>query len=165
MGWLLALVFVNIGSSGVIETFEETLEATIALAFFIPLLIDSGGNAGSQAATLVVRALGTGDVRPGDWVRVLWKELRIGIALGFSMAFAAALLGYWRADLDLALVVFTTMVGIIVLANLVGALLPAVLSRLRIDPAVASSPLITTVMDISGLLIYFSIAAAFLTVE
>jgi magnesium transporter len=158
VGWLVALVFVNLASSGVIAAFEETLQATIALAFFIPLLIDSGGNAGSQAATLMVRALATRDVRLRDWLRVLWKEVRVGLILGGTMALAAGLLGFYRGDADLALVVGLTMISVVLLANIIGASLPLVLSLVRIDPAVASSPLITSIADTSGLIVYFTIA-------
>ncbi len=160
--WLLSLVFINLASSGVIAAFEDTLQATIALAFFIPLLIDSGGNAGSQAATLMVRALATGELQLRNWLMVLWRELRVGLSLGVSMALAAGILGFYRGDFDLAIVVGLSMVTVVLVANLVGALMPLVLARIRIDPAVASGPLITTVADTTGLLIYFSIAVLIL---
>lgn len=162
IGWLVGLVFINIASSGVIAAFEETLQATIALAFFIPLLIDSGGNAGSQAATLMVRALATGDVGFRDWLRVTWRETRVGLTLGGTMGLAAGALAFYRGDEALAAVVGLTMVTVVVAANLIGTLLPFVLVRLRVDPATASSPLITTVADTTGLLIYFGIATVVL---
>jgi magnesium transporter len=158
VGWLVILVFVNLVSSGVISAFEETLQATIALAFFLPLLIDSGGNTGSQAATLVVRALATDEVRMREWYSVLGKELAVGLALGVTMAFASFLLGVFRGGVEIGLVVGISMLLIVVFTNLIGVLLPFALTKLRFDPAVASSPLITTVADATGLALYFSVA-------
>jgi magnesium transporter len=162
IGWLLILVFVNLASSGVIAVFEETLAATLALAFFIPLLIDTGGNAGAQAATLMIRELATGDIHARDWVKILIKELGDGLLLGLTMAVAAFGLGTWRGGPMVGLVIALTMLALLFVANLVGLLLPFVLVRFKLDPAVASSPLITTLVDSMGLLIYFSIATALL---
>lgn len=161
--WLVALVLVGLASSGVIEAFEETLEAAVALAFFIPLLIDSGGNTGSQSATLMVRAIATGDLRLGQWGRAISKELLVGISLGAALGLTAGLLGIFRGGGEIGLIVGLTMVAIVLTANLIGAALPFALSRLKIDPAVASAPLITTVVDVTGLIIYFSLATLILT--
>jgi len=158
IGWLVILVFVNLVSSGVIAAYEEVLAAAITLAFFLPLLIDSGGNTGSQAATLIIRALATGEITLRQWWKVVIKELVVGLSLGLTMAVASAILGYFRGGAEIAIIVGLSMFCIVVITNLVGVLLPFVLTRLRIDPAVASSPLITTVADASGLLIYFTIA-------
>ncbi len=158
VGWLVVLVFVNLVSSGVIAAYEETLQAAIALAFFLPLLIDSGGNTGSQAATLIVRALATGEIGVGQWLRVVVKELAVGAALGATMAAASFALGAFRGGVEVGLIVGISMLGIVILTNLIGVLLPFVLTRLRFDPAVASSPLITTVADAAGLFLYFTIA-------
>ena len=133
--------------------------STIALAFFIPLLIDSGGNTGSQSATLMVRAIATGDVRLNQWLATLGKELCIGIALGVTMGLASSILGIFRGGPEVGIVVGVSMIGIVLVANLIGMVLPFILTRLKIDPAVASSPLITTIADASGLLIYFSTAS------
>lgn len=162
--WLLLLVFINLISSGIIAAYEETLAAALALAFFIPLLIDSGGNTGSQAATLMVRALATGDVRPREWLATLSKELMVGLALGLVVALATAGLGLFRGGAEVGLIVGLTMVCIVVAANLIGTLMPLALRLLKIDPAVASSPLITSIADAMGLIIYFSIATAVLGV-
>jgi magnesium transporter len=162
IGWLGVLIVVNLLSSSIIAAFEETLEATIALAFFIPLLIDSGGNTGSQSATLMVRALGTGDVKLNQWARALGKELFVGAMLGISLGVASSALGIIRGGPEIGLVVGLAMAAIIFTANLIGTVLPFVLTRLRVDPAVASSPLITSIADAAGLLLYFSIATAIL---
>lgn len=156
--WLIALVFVALLSSGVIALFEGTLESTIALAFFIPLLIGAGGNTGAQSATLVVRAIATGDLRLRRWTSVVGKEVLVGLSLGVTMGAASGLLGIVRGGVEVGIVVGLAMVGIVLVANLVGASLPFLLTRLGLDPAVASSPLIATIMDALGLLIYFTIA-------
>jgi magnesium transporter len=159
IGWLITLVFVNLASSGVISAFEHTLSSAIALAFFIPLLIDSGGNAGSQSATLMVRALATGEVKVDQWIRTVLKELGVGVALGLTMGLAGSLLGYVRGGPAIGVVVGLSMLAIIVVANIIGVAIPFLLTKFRLDPAVASSPLITSVADAAGLLIYFVIAS------
>jgi magnesium transporter len=162
IGWLMILIVVNLISSSVIAAYESVLVATISLAFFIPLLIDSGGNAGSQSATLLVRALATGDIRLHQWLRTLGREIAIGAMMGVTLGLASSGLGIFRGGPKLGIVVGLSMTGIIIVANVIGAMLPFLLTRLRIDPAVASSPLITTIADACGLLIYFSIASAIL---
>lgn len=162
VGWLLILVLVNLVSSGVIAAFEETLSAFIALAYFIPLLIDSGGNTGAQSASLMIRGLATGEVEMKNWLRTLLKELGVGLALGLTMGAATWVLGVWRGGIEVAMVVGLTMVALVLLANILGMLLPFILTRLKLDPAVASSPLITTLVDALGLFLYFSIAVSVL---
>lgn len=162
VGWLVILVFVNLASSGVIATFEDTLAAYIALAFFIPLLIDSGGNTGAQSATLMIRAIATGDVRLNDFAKSFTKEFFVGLTLGSVMALSSGVLGFFRGGMEIGIVVGVSMILIVLVANLIGTMLPFLLSRLRLDPAVASGPLITTVADVCGLLIYFSIARGIL---
>jgi magnesium transporter len=157
--WLIILVFVNLLSSGVIEYYEEVLASAIALAFFIPLLIDSGGNTGAQSATIMVRSIAVGDVKLSHWLRVAGKEIFVGLSLGLAMGFASAILGVFRGGWEIGIVVGLSMLAIVLVANLIGAILPFLLTKFNIDPAVASSPLITTIVDVSGLVIYFSIAA------
>ena len=165
IGWLLFLIFLNLVSSGVIAFFEKTLASAIALAFFMPLLIDSGGNAGSQAATLVVRGLATGDLRPSDWMRTLIKELAVGGVCGAAMGAASWAMGTFRGGVEVALVVGLSMAAVVLVANVIGTMLPFALTRIGIDPAVASSPLITTIADSAGLLIYFTLARAILGIS
>ena len=156
--WLLILVFGNIFSGAGIAFFEETIEAHVALVFFLPLLIDSGGNAGSQSATLMVRALATGDVRMSDWGRMLGRELGVAAALGATMAVAVSSIGFLRGGPEIALVVSLTMVMIVIVGSLIGMLLPFLLSKFRMDPAAASAPLVTSIADATGVLIYFAMA-------
>jgi magnesium transporter len=161
IGWLMVLVFMNIFSGAGIAAFEDTLEAVIALAFFLPLLIDSGGNAGSQSATLMIRAMAVGDVRMSDWFRLLGKELGIALALGLTMALGVSLIAYFRAP-EIIAVVAVTMSVVVMVGSLIGMSLPFLFTRLGWDPATASGPLITSLADISGVLIYFSIATWYL---
>jgi magnesium transporter len=162
IGWLLALVFVNIFSGAGIAYFEETIAATVALVFFLPLLIDSAGNAGSQAATLMVRAMATGDVKLRDWFSMLPKELGVSVLMGLSMAVAVAVVAYFRGGPDVMVVVVLTMSVVVIIGSLVGMSLPFLLQRVNLDPATASAPLVTSIADITGVLAYFSIAAWYL---
>ena len=156
--WLVLLVFGNIFSGAGIAYFEDTIAAYVALVFFLPLLVDSGGNAGSQSATLMVRALGTGDVRMADWSKMLGREIAVAAMLGLTMALAVSLIGIWRAGPEIAMVVSLTMVLIVITGSVIGMSLPFVLSRFRFDPAAASAPLITSIADAVGVLIYFGMA-------
>ena len=160
--WLVLLVFANIFSGAGIAYFEETIEAYIALVFFLPLLVDSGGNAGSQAATLMVRGMATGDVRSRDWARLLGREVFVAIGLGLTMALAVSVVGVFRAGTEIALVVAMSMVLIVIVGSLIGMILPFILSHLGWDPATASAPLVTSIADGVGVLIYFAIATAVL---
>jgi len=160
--WLVLLVFGNIFSGAGIAYFEDTIAAYIALVFFLPLLVDSGGNAGSQSATLMVRALATGDVRLKDWSGMLLRELVVASLLGATMGLAVSLLGVWRGGPEIAVVVALTMQIVVVVGSVIGMSLPFLLSRFKLDPATASTPLITSIADACGVLIYFGIATAIL---
>jgi magnesium transporter len=162
IGWLVILIFVNLLSAAVISNYQEYLQTYVALVLFMPLLIASGGNTGAQSATLMVRAISTGDLKLSGWYHAIGKEVLVGIMLGVAMGGLTWLLGIYRSGFDIALVVGLSMISIVVVANLLGALLPFTLTRMKLDPAVASSPLITSMMDAVGLLIYFSIAVAVL---
>jgi magnesium transporter len=161
VGWLLALVFMNIFSGAGIAAFEDTIAATVALVFFLPLLIDSGGNAGSQSATLMVRALATGDVRMTDWIGLIRRELLVSLLLGLTMAVGVSAIAAFRAP-EVVVVVAITMVAIVIWGSLIGLSLPFLLTKLGRDPATASAPLITSLADISGVLLYFGIARWYL---
>lgn len=157
--WLL-LLFVAAGYTGtVLQNFQGELTDVVALSFFIPLLIGTGGNIGSQTVTLIVRAMALNEVAMRDIAWIVFKEMRVAMVLGGVMAVAA----YLRADLlgvsaNIGMVVALTVIAICVWAATVAAALPLVLRRLRVDPAVVSAPLITTVVDGTGLIIYFEIA-------
>jgi len=160
--WLVLLVGVNIFSGAAIASFEDVILHSVALVFFLPLLIDSGGNAGAQSATLMVRALGTGDVKISDWARLIAKEVGIASLLGGTMAFAVSLLGIFRGGPEIAVVVAVSMFCIVLIGSLIGMSLPFLFTKFKKDPAAASGPLITSIADICGVLIYFSIAQWYL---
>ncbi len=163
--WLVVLVFGNIFSGAGIAYFEDIIAAHVALVFFLPLLIDSGGNAGAQASTLMVRALATGDVHLRDWAGMLGRELLVAGLLGATMAIAVATLGILRGGIMIAFIVALTMQLVVIVGSLVGMSLPFLLSRFKLDPATASAPLITSIADASGVVIYFAIASALLTLD
>lgn len=162
VGWLLALLVFSLVSSGIIAAYEGILASVVALAFFIPLLADTGGNTGSQSSMLIVRALVTEDIELGDWWRMALKELGVGLLIGGTLGIGAFALGAMRGDFTIGLVVALSMTALVIAANLIGVLLPFILVRLGQDPTVASSPLVTSLADAVGLLIYFGIATMLL---
>jgi magnesium transporter len=163
--WLVLLVFGNIFSGAGIAYFEETISTHLALLFFLPLLIASGGNAGAQSATLMVRALATGDARLSDWGRMLGREVVIALGLGVTMAFAVSWIGVWRGGVEIATVVAVSMVLIVLIGALIGLSLPFLFERFDRDPAAASGPLVTSITDVLGVLAYFGIATVILGLE
>jgi magnesium transporter len=164
ISWLVLLVFVNILSGAGIAFHEELIESMVALVFFLPLLIASGGNSGSQAATITIRSMALGDVGGGDFWRVLLKECAVSMALGLTMAAAIFLVGWWRAGSEIALVAAASMVAIVIIGSVIGVSLPFVLNKFKMDPAAASTPLVTSLADIAGVVIYLGIAQALLGV-
>jgi magnesium transporter len=162
IGWLVLLVFGNLLSGAGIHYYEETIAAVVALVIFLPLLIGSSGNAGSQAATLMVRALATGDVMLKDWGRMIGREVLIALLLGVTMALAISGIGWYRGGPGVALTVALTMVLVVIVGSLIGMSLPFVLSRFKMDPATASAPLVATMADAAGVFIYFAVATAIL---
>ncbi len=162
--WLVLLVFGNIFSGAGIAYFEDTIAEHLSLLFFLPLLIASGGNAGTQSATLMVRALATGDVRPADFGKLLGREVLIALALGLTMSLAVSMIGVWRGGPDIAVVVALAMVSIVLMGALIGMCLPFIFAKFDRDPAAASGPLVTSIADVLGVLIYFTIAARVLEI-
>jgi magnesium transporter len=160
--WLVLLIVVNIFSGAGIAYYEKLIESAVALVFFLPLLMGSGGNSGSQAATLVIRSMALGEVKPRDYLKLFGREIGVALALGMTMAVAVFFLGWVRSGIHVAIAVSVSMVVVVVIGSLIGMSLPFILSRLRLDPAAASAPLVTSLADISGVLIYFAIAQFFL---
>jgi magnesium transporter len=154
------LLFVAETATGtVLRYFEDELAKVVALSFFVPLLIGTGGNAGSQTVSTIIRALALGEVQLRDVWRVVGREVSAGVLLGLLLgviAFGRALL--WGVHGDLAVCVAITILAVCTWANTVGALIPILAQKLGIDPTVVSAPLITTLVDASGLFIYFSVA-------
>lgn len=159
--WLVALVFMNVFSGAAIANFETVIQSMVSLVFFLPLLIDSGGNAGSQSATLMIRSLAIGDVKPSDWFKLISKELVVSLLLGLTMALSVALVASIRAP-QIITIVSLTMILTVINGSVIGLILPFIFTKLKLDPATASAPLITSIADICGVIIYFSIASSFI---
>ncbi|MFN8592041.1 MAG: magnesium transporter [Thermomicrobiales bacterium] len=157
--WLVVLFVAEAYTGTVLRHFETELQQVVALTFFIPLLIGTGGNTGTQITTTLTRALALGDVGLGDGFRVLRKEWAVGLMLGVVMALASFIRS-WTLHVDpkIGLVVALTAAGIVLWASTVASILPLILKRMRLDPAIVSGPLITTVVDGTGLVLYFEIA-------
>jgi magnesium transporter len=148
----------------VLQVFEGSLEKFTALALFMPMLIGAGGNVGSQAATSAVRAIALGEVRPKDVLRVAWRESRVGLLLGLGLGVVGLAAGWIAASWQVGVTVALAIVVVCMWAATVGSVLPLGAQALKIDPAVISAPMVTTLVDATGLVIYFLIAGAILGV-
>lgn len=158
-GWLVLLFIEEMFTGTALRHYNSLLEASTALMFFVPLIISSGGNSGSQSATLITRGLAVGDVALGDVFRVLRRELGQGILLGAFLGLIGlgrALM--WGNGMGMAQVVALTLLAVVVTGTVVGAMLPLALRRVGFDPAVASSPFVASLVDVAGIVIYFNIA-------
>jgi magnesium transporter len=170
-GWLSALFLGEMLTTSAMANFEDEIAKAVVLAVFVPLIISSGGNSGSQASTLIVRALALGEVRLGDWWRVIRREVAAGLCLGAILGvigLARVLLwqmtfhSYGDSALLLGVTVGLSLLGVVLWGTLVGSMLPLVLDRMGLDPASASVPFVATLVDVTGLLIYFSVASLLL---
>jgi magnesium transporter len=170
-GWLVVLFLGELLTATAMGFFEKEIEKAVVLALFVPLIISSGGNSGSQASTLVIRALALGELRLGDWWRVMRRELPSGLALGSILgAIGFARITLWSLVATtygphwflVALTVAVALVAIVLWGTLIGSLLPFVLRRLGFDPATSSAPFVATLVDVTGLVIYFSVGMVIL---
>jgi magnesium transporter len=170
-GWLVVLFLSEMLTATAMGFFEHEIARAVVLALFVPLIISSGGNSGSQAASLVIRALALGEVRMRDWWRVASREVASGLALGAILGtigflrialwsqFAPTYTEHW---LLVGLTVAFSLVGVVLWGTLTGSMLPILLHRLGFDPATSSAPFVATLVDVTGLVIYFMIAAVVL---
>lgn len=168
IGWLVILFMGQMLTVTAMATYESALAAAAVLSFFIPMIISSGGNSGSQAATLIIRALSTDDINLEDWKKVLKREFLSGALLGGLIGLmGSVVIALWmmyRGDLLTlklvlqALTVGCSLVGVVLFGNLSGSMLPFVMTKLGLDPAVTSAPFVATLVDVTGIIIYFSIA-------
>ena len=158
--WLLLLMISATFTGKIIQHYESALAACVILTSFIPMLMDSGGNAGGQASVTIIRALSLNDVEFGDIFRVIWKELRASILIGITLSLAnfAKLMLIDKVTLQVALVVCLTLVLVVMIAKIIGCTLPILAKKIGFDPAVMASPFITTIVDAVSLFIYFQIA-------
>ncbi len=169
--WLVVLFLGGFLTATALSVFQATIERAVMLALFLPLIISSGGNSGSQAATLIVRALALGEVTLSDWWRIMRRELAAGLMLGILLGFLGFLrimIGAWMDGTTspttwmLALVVCLSLVGIVLAGTIAGSMLPLLMKRLGFDPAASSAPFVATFSDVTGIIIYFSIATLLL---
>lgn len=167
-GWLLFLFIGEMFTATAMGFFEKQISSAVVLALFIPLIISSGGNSGSQASTLVIRSMALGEIRLRDWWRVLVREIAAGLFLGCSLGLVGLFrIIFWPTKLTIygehyaliAIVVGVSLVGIVLWGSLVGSMLPFVFRILKFDPATASAPFVATIVDVTGLVIYFTVAS------
>lgn len=171
-GWLMVLFIGEMATASAMGYFEDQIAAAVVLALFIPLIISSGGNTGSQASTLVIRAMALGEVRLQDWWRVLAREISSGLLLGGILGLLGLLrIALWPTRhavygdhyLLISITVGLSLVGIVLWGTIVGAMLPFIFRVIKVDPATASAPFVATLVDVTGLIIYFSVAKIILT--
>ncbi|MEH7500681.1 magnesium transporter [Neobacillus drentensis] len=161
--WLILLLFIGVISGRIISSFEDTLKQVVALAFFMPMIAGMTGNTGTQSLAVVVRGLISYDIDKGVIARLIIRELGVGITIGITCSVLIAVIAYiWQGSLILGAVVGCSLFFTLIIGTLAGTIIPLILFRLNIDPAVASGPLITTLNDIFSLLTYFGIATMFL---
>jgi magnesium transporter len=169
--WLSVLFIGEMLTATAMGYFEHEISRAIVLALFIPLIISSGGNSGSQAASIIIRSLALGELTVREWFRVMSRELASGIGLGCilgAIAFVRIVLWPWRTQLYgehytmVAVTVAASLIGVVTFGTLAGSMLPIILKRLGFDPAVSSAPFVATLVDVTGIVIYFTVAAIFL---
>ncbi len=173
--WLSVLSVLGLVSGVIITSYQDVLQALIILAMYMPMVADTGGNAGSQSATVIIRGLALGEVKCRDWISVIWKELRISSVIALfigGLGFAKVAFLSQGADIPLAFEISTIgmVIGLalalqVVTATIIGAMLPLAVHRCKLDPAVIASPALTTLVDITGMLIYFFVATQMLGIQ
>lgn len=162
--WLILLLFIGLVSGGIISEFEDTLQQAVALIFFMPMIAGMTGNIGTQSLAVVVRGIVTNDIDRKTTINLIFRELRVGLIIGVTCGLLILLIAYfWRGSLILGIVVGVSLLITLIIGTLAGTIIPLILYRFGVDPAVASGPLITTINDILSLFVYFSIATMFLT--
>lgn len=173
IGWLILLFLGQMLTVTAMAAYEDALAAAAVLALFIPMIISSGGNSGSQAATLIIRGISTDDIKLYDWLKVFKKELLSGLLMGSILGLLGTIvIGFWMflrgEPFSLAmglqaLTVGISLIGVVLFGNMSGSMLPFIMSKLGLDPAVTSAPFVATLVDVTGIIIYFSVAVALLS--
>ncbi|MBE6064403.1 magnesium transporter [Clostridium cochlearium] len=158
--WLVILMVSATFTGNIIKSFEDVLQSVVVLTAFIPMLMDTGGNAGSQSATLIIRSIALGEVQGKDILKVIWKELRVSLIVGFSLSLINFARIYYleKTPFEVSLTVSITLFFTVILSKIVGAILPMIAKKIKVDPAIMASPLITTIVDATSLIVYFSVA-------
>ena len=162
--WLLVLMISATFTGRIMQRFEDVLTQIVVLSAFIPMLMDTGGNSGSQSSTLIIRGLATGEIVMKDWWRVLFKEIRVSLLVGVALAITnfARLLFFEKIDILISLTVSITIVVTVMASKIVGGLLPLIAKKMKLDPAIMAGPLITTIVDALALIVYFLTATVLL---
>ncbi len=162
--WLLVLMISATFTGNIIKRFEDVLQSVVVLAAFIPMLMDTGGNAGSQSSTLIIRGLALGEIESKDILKVVWKELRVSIIVGIVLATVnfARIYFFEKTNIYVSLAICISLFFTVIIAKVVGGVLPIAAKKLKMDPAIMASPLITTIVDALALLIYFTAATTLL---
>ena len=163
--WLMVLMVSAMVTGALLESYEAAISAIPLLVSFIPMLMDTGGNSGSQASTMIIRGMALDEITPGDFLKVWFKEFRVALMVGSALSavnFLRIMIQY--QDLRVALVVSLTMIGTVVVAKSMGCMLPMLAKRLRLDPAITASPMITTITDALTIFLFFSLAKTFLPI-
>ncbi|SDK15045.1 magnesium transporter [Natronincola ferrireducens] len=162
--WLLLLMVSATFTEGIIGRFEDVLQAVAILAASIPMLMDTAGNAGSQSSTLIIRGMALGEIELNDYLRVFWSELKVSIIVGITLGFLnfVRMMIFSPADLSVGITVSATLVLTIMMAKVVGGILPIAAKKMKLDPAIMAGPMITTIVDALALMVYFTIATTIL---
>lgn len=162
--WLLVLMISATFTGLVIKRYESALQSAVILAMFIPMLMDTGGNAGAQSSTLIIRGIALGEVEIADIFKVIWKEFRVSLLVGAILSIFNFMRVYYfsKIDLSISLVIAISLFLTVILAKVIGGVLPLIAKSLKIDPAIMASPLITTIVDTAALIVYFKLAVIFL---
>ncbi|MEA4962181.1 magnesium transporter [Lutispora sp.] len=164
--WLLILMISATFTGNIIKRYEELLQSMVVLTAFIPMIMDTGGNAGSQSSTLIIRGMALGEIRTSDVLKVFFKELKVSLIAGTTLALVnfARLVFFERIDIAISAMVCFSLLLTVILAKMVGSILPIAAKKIRLDPAIMAGPLITTIVDAVALSIYFGIASKFLNI-
>jgi magnesium transporter len=158
-GWLCALFVSELFTGTALRHYDETIAEMRYLVYFVPLVISSGGNSGSQASSLVIRGLAVREMEISDWWRVLAREIMMGLGLGLILGTIGFLRAWtWEHNLLVAMIVGSSLVGVVLFGSVVGAVMPFWIKRMKFDPAVSSSPFIASLVDVAGIVIYFNAA-------
>jgi magnesium transporter len=162
--WLFLLMCSYFITGGILATFEDAMSSVIALVIYMPMLMGTGGNSGSQSSTLIIRGMATGEIELRDFLKVMWKEIRVGVVVGLCLS----VLNYFRiVRLDhnppmVAVTVCVSMILIVIIAKLIGSMLPMVAKKIGIDPALMAGPMMASITDMISLCTYFLMAGVFL---
>ena len=157
--WLLVLMLSSAFTGMVLTKYEKAFEVLPILVSFIPMIMGTGGNCGSQASTLVIRGMAVGEIDLKEWIKVVWKEIRVGFLVGMALLVVNAIRIYLQyKDLKLCIVLGLTLIGTVIVAKIIGAILPMLAKKLKQDPAIMAAPFITTVVDLCSVMLYFQVA-------